>query len=230
MKNYVGEIKNLVQKYPEPIVEIKQDGSPVTPLDIELSEYFEKKAKQEFSDHTFYSEENFSRWSFPMFIVDPIDGTREYISKIDEWAISIGVIEDENWNGQGWIYNPVRDCIYNSESLKKSVVKSVYRGEVSRSEWKKGFFTNHKSEKFKLYPMGSIAHKLGRLSSGECDFVLSLTPKNIWDVAGGTVLCKSAGFKFYSQGKEVTKVQAQYRPPLLWCHESIALEIMVLYP
>ena len=77
--------------------------------------------------------------------------------------------------------------------------------------------------------MGSIAYKLARLANGESDFVVSLAPKNIWDIAGGTLLCFKSGMKFYSQGKEVTKVQKLYQPPLIWSSSEVSPELLKLF-
>lgn len=219
------EIKNSKNN-----VQFKNDGSPVTDLDNTLSELIEKKCSKLYPHLTYYSEEKFSVWNFPMLIVDPIDGTKEFIANVPEWTVSIACISNENWLGDGWIYNPTTKKAYNITSIQSLKVKDAYCGEVSNSEWKKGLFTNKSTEKFKLRPMGSIAYKLGRLSAGECDFVVSLAPKNIWDIAAGVVLCNKAGYKFYSEGKEVTEVKQKYFPPLIWCHESIKDELFKIFP
>lgn len=230
MVNEIPAIDDLVQRYPHAAIQMKQDGSPVTELDLFLSSHVENLMEQHFSHITFYSEEKFSDWKFPLLALDPLDGTREYIEGRDEWAVSIGIFENENFEGEGWVYNPkTQECV-SEASPHPFVEKSVYRGEVSRSEWKKGLFTNKSTEQFVVHPVGSIAYKLARLASGKCDFVVSLQPKNIWDIAGGSLLIKDAGFKFYSQGKEVTTVEKLYRPPLIWCHEKLFSQLSEIYP
>ena len=77
-------------------------------------------------------------------------------------------------------------------------------------------------------PKGSIAYKLGLLAAGNSDFVISMTPKSIWDIAGGTLLCQRSKIKFYSEGKEVLEVKQNYLPPLIWCHEEIFEELSSL--
>lgn len=223
-------IDELVARYPQAAVQFKQDGSPVTELDLFLSSHVELLMEQHFKNITFYSEEKFDEWKFPLLALDPLDGTREYIEGRDEWAISIGVFADENFEGEGWVYNPKKNELFDDDSVKAFSRKSQYRGEVSRSEWKKGLFTDKTTDKFIVEPVGSIAYKLGKLSAGKCDFVVSLRPKNIWDIAGGSLLCKKAGLKFYSQGKEVTSVQKLYEPPLIWCHEELFSELSQIYP
>lgn len=216
-----AQILDIVRKHPTPVIQKKADGSPVTELDIALSEFIEEKFTNE-TDLTFYSEEKFSSWKFPLLALDPLDGTREYILNRSEWAMSIGLFPESDFSkGEGWVFNPLTEECFDEAIPKSFQEKSIYRGEVSRSEWEQGLFKSVKETKLKIDPMGSIAYKLGRLSHGDCDFVVSLRPKNIWDVAGGTVLCQKAGMKFYSQGKEVKDVQKLYLPPLIWCHEEL---------
>lgn len=226
-------VKNLdavVRQFPVAEISTKTDGTPVTKLDQALSSTIEELMKTFKPDATFYSEEKFSSWSFPLIALDPLDGTLEYIKGRNEWAISLGIFQSENFEGEGWVYNPMTHEIFSEYSLLPFEKKISYRGEVSRSEWEKGLFTKKESDQYYLEPMGSIAYKLGRLSSQKCDFVVSLRPKNIWDIAGGTLLCQKAGYKFYSQGKEVTSVEKIYHPPLIWCHPLLFDELSKIYP
>lgn len=226
----IPAIDALVRRYPKADIQFKIDGSPVTELDLFLSSHIELLMEKNFSGVTFYSEEKFSEWKFPLLALDPLDGTQEYIEGRDEWAISVGVFESENFSGEGWVYNPKTGECFDHGDKNNFQIKTSYRGEVSRSEWKKGLFTNKSTDKYKVEPLGSIAYKLGRLSAHKCDFVISLRPKNIWDIAGGTILCHEAGYKFYAEGKEVTKVEKLYRPPLIWCREEMFSELSKIYP
>lgn len=230
MVDHISFIESLVKLHTSATTQIKSDGSPVTALDLALSELIEEIAKQEMSpDLTFYSEEKFNEWKFPLLALDPLDGTREFIAKRPEWAISLAVLPTQKFAGEGWIYNPMtRECFWGEEIFEYED-KHEYQGEVSRSEWEQGLFQDKSNSKFSVIPMGSIAYKLGRLSTGKADFVVSLRPKNIWDIAGGTVLCQKSGIKFYSAGKEVTEVQKLYEPPLIWCHEKLFSELSELF-
>lgn len=226
MVDYLPNINELVTLLPFSPASKKLDGSPVTALDLALSELTEKIAEKHFPGVIFYSEEKFSKWGFPLLAIDPLDGTREYLARRPEWALSIGIFNSEDFKGQGWVYNPVTKELFEEESITLTYPqKQQYRGEVSRTEWENNLFVKLKSNKFKLQPMGSIAYKLGRLSAGKIDFVISLYPKNIWDIAGGSLLCQKSGIKFYSEGREVTEVKQKYLPPLIWCREEIFSEL-----
>ncbi len=236
--NYLAEmmmrarpnVDKLVNRFPTAHSKLKADLTPVTELDLRLSELIEEFAGREFPGVTFYSEEKFSEWAFPLLAVDPLDGTQEYIEGRDEWAISLGFFPDDSFHGEGWIYNPRKGECFSDPTPRTFKSKPLYCGEVSRSEWKNGLFTGKDKGQFKLSPVGSIAYKLGRLSAGESDFVVSLRPKNIWDIAGGTLLCHQAGLRFYAGGREVTSVLQLYRPPLIWCHAELFSELAKTYP
>ncbi len=218
------EIQKIVKKFSQAKSRQKNDGSPVTELDIALSEYLEAEFKKIYPNLTFYSEENFGEWKFPLVAVDPLDGTREFIKGIPEWAISLGIFDSEVFQGQGWVCNPETSEVFTRG--KPFVPTKRLQGEVSRSEWEAGLYQPYLGTEIELAPMGSIAYKLARLSAGETDFVVSLWPKNIWDIAGGTLLCQESGLKFYSKGKEVTRVLKLYEPPLVWCHPSVASKLL----
>lgn len=230
MVDLIPQIHQLHQQHPSSAGVLKQDGTPVTSLDLALSVLLENMTQQHFAQVMAYSEENYSDWVFPMMAIDPIDGTKEYINNRPEWAVSVGLIENDQFQGEGWVYNPMTKELFTSDQVSSGFEdKAVFSGEVSHSEWNQGLYQNFNSSKFKLTPMGSIAYKLGRLSAGKVDFVVSLAPKNIWDIAAGTMLCAQNGINFYSQGKVVTKVKQLYQPPLIWCHEELSSELLNLF-
>lgn len=224
-----SQIDDIVSRHPVPSIKTKDDGSPVTLLDLELSSFVEKILQAHSPEVTFYSEENFSKLDFPLLALDPLDGTREYINGNDEWALSVGIFQNKNFEGEGWIYNPKTKELFTQGKDPGFREKTIFSGEVSHSEWESGLFKTKNQTKFQLKPVGSIAYKLGRLSKGNCDFVVSLRPKNIWDIAGGTNLIQQSGMHFYSQGKKVKEVKELYLPPLIWCREEISAELLKIY-
>lgn len=232
LKIHLESINDLVRRFPKADVQFKQDGSPVTELDLFLSSHIELIMQENYPHATFYSEEKFDEWKFPLIALDPLDGTREYIDGRDEWAISIGYFQSEKFEGEGWVYNPRKEEDFTQDVPNYPFPYKVsYRGEVSRSEFNKQLYQRMYDEgRFVIHPVGSIAYKLARLAYQNSDFVVSLYPKNIWDIAGGTLLCKKAGLKFYSKGKEVTSVQKLYEPPLIWCHEELFSELSKIFP
>jgi len=139
-----------------------------------------------------------------IWVVDPIDGTREFISGIPEWCVSVGYIE----NGRavaGGICNPVTGevflgaqdegvklngtsvCVSRCESLEGAMVLAS-RSEVARGEW-----DCCRDAPFVTRPMGSVAYKLALVASGRADATWTRSPKHEWDIAGGLALVEAAG-------------------------------------
>jgi myo-inositol-1(or 4)-monophosphatase len=139
-----------------------------------------------------------------VWIVDPLDGTREFVMGLPEFCVSIGFVE----NGQpvaGGIYNPAtkqsflgaRDTgvLYNGKPSSPSQ-RTRLEGSLilaSRSEVKRGEWRQFESASFKTQAMGSVAYKLALVSAGLADITFTLTPKNEWDVAAGAALVSAAG-------------------------------------
>jgi myo-inositol-1(or 4)-monophosphatase len=139
-----------------------------------------------------------------VWVVDPLDGTREFVEGIPEFCVSIAMVEGGRPVAAG-ICNPARnetlvgaiDCglSYNGAPAYASR-RSELQGALvlaSRSETKRGEWQQFQNAPFKIQPMGSVAYKLARVSAGLADVTFTLTPKNEWDVAGGAALVASAG-------------------------------------
>jgi myo-inositol-1(or 4)-monophosphatase len=159
-----------------------------------------------------------------VWIVDPLDGTREFVEGLPEFCVSIGFVE----NGvpvAGGICNPATretfvgavDCgvLYNGQSVRASQ-RTTLDGAVilaSRSEVKRGEWKAFENGPFKVQGMGSVAYKLALVAAGLADVTFTLTPKNEWDVAAGAALVKSAGG--FVSTLEKTDLIANRRDPLL---------------
>ena len=209
----------------------KSDRSLVTALDIKISKELKKffKKKEAFKKFNFLSEEEEGQLSFPCIIVDPIDGTKEMARGIPECVISLAIMESCQINGIGWLFNPFTGfSISTRENFihPPSQHKMILTGFISRTEDKKGFFENYDRKKISLTAKGSIAYKLGLLAAGACDFVISRGGKNIWDIAGGTLICQKRGINCYLDNKKIDNLGEQYyKGPLLWCRESAFSDI-----
>jgi myo-inositol-1(or 4)-monophosphatase len=137
-------------------------------------------------------------------VVDPLDGTREFVAGSPEFSVSIAMVE----NGRpiaGGICNPATSEVflgslesgvtYNGKPARPSQRTTLAGATVlaSRSEIKRGEWTQFEGANFKVRPMGSVAYKLAMVSAGLVDITFTLVPKNEWDVAAGVALVTSAG-------------------------------------
>jgi myo-inositol-1(or 4)-monophosphatase len=159
-----------------------------------------------------------------VWIVDPLDGTREFVLGLPEFCVSIGFVE----NGRpvaGGIFNPATNqsflgaidsgVLYNGVPAAPSRRTSLAGALVlaSRSEVKRGEWKQFESAPFKIQAMGSVAYKLALVSAGLADVTFTLTPKNEWDVAAGAALVASSGG--FVSTLENTPLQCNRKNPLL---------------
>ncbi len=139
-----------------------------------------------------------------VWIVDPLDGTREFVEGIPEWCCSIGLVRDGK-PFAGGICNPATQetvvgtiesgVRLNGEPAQPSSRTKLAGGVVlaSRSEMKRGEWDQFQGRSFEVRPTGSVAYKLGCVAAGLADATWTLTPKHEWDVAAGVALIDSAG-------------------------------------
>ena len=205
---------NILMKYYESSdkkIKMKGKDNPVTIADQEADKYLFNFLTNEFpeygwlSEETVDSEERLERKR--VWIVDPLDGTKEFIEGIPHFSVSIGLVE----NGDpviGVIYNPVSGEMFSCEkgkgvylngekvcaSNKQNLIVSTIvgsRSELNRNEWEP-FKKQFKSIK----PIGSVAYKLALVSAGKYDIFATIAPKNEWDVCAGDCLVSEAGGTF----------------------------------
>lgn len=209
--------KSTVRRAGHAILKIANDSIPsmqkvertmVTAADLEADRILKESLLGKYKDYGWLSEEtkeNGNRLNcHRVWIVDPIDGTREFAMHNPEYVVSVALIEDGR-PVLGVIYNPETEELFeavlgegaklNGQVITSShVLKDRPVVEVSRSDIEKGRFIEYSSW-MELRPCGSIAYKLARLASGKADSTLSVTPKNEWDIAAGVLLVHESGGK-----------------------------------
>lgn len=138
------------------------------------------------------------------WVIDPVDGTQEFITAVPEWSISVGLVIA----GQavaGGIFNPSTEELmvgsrnlgvtYNRRAVRASA-RSGMDGAVvlaSRQEMKRGEWRSFEGRNFEIRPTGSVAYKLALVAAGLADATWTLSPKHEWDVAAGVALIHASG-------------------------------------
>lgn len=138
-----------------------------------------------------------------VWVVDPLDGTKEFVMGIPEFSISVALVQ-HGVPILGVIYNPVTKELYaarrgngltlNGEPVTVSE-RTEFRGAIvdaSRSERKRGEFTPFE-ETLEIRTLGSIAYKLARTAAGQADATWSRGPKHEWDICAGVLLVLEGG-------------------------------------
>jgi myo-inositol-1(or 4)-monophosphatase len=190
----------------------KQKSDFVTRVDRESEKIIIKTVKETFPDHLFLAEESLKeaeteeyRW-----IIDPLDGTTNYIHQYPVFSISIA-LEYKREIILGVVYDPLRGEFFTAEKgegsflnkhpLRVSKISSlsdslVTTGFPFRSKEFIGIYLNLFKNVFNkvsdLRRAGSAALDLAYLACGRCEgfFEIGLSP---WDIAAGYILIKEAG-------------------------------------
>jgi myo-inositol-1(or 4)-monophosphatase len=184
-----------------------RDENWLTQADSESNDLLESRLRGAFPDYGWLSEETKDSperlAKERVWIVDPLDGTREFTLRVPEFCVCVALVE-KGRPVVGVEYNPATDRLYsaalgagttmNGAPARVSRTEHVALAQVlaSRSEDKRGEW-----EPFKQYChvvlTGSVAYKLAELSVGNGDATFTLTPKNEWDICAGSILVEEAG-------------------------------------
>lgn len=179
----------------------REEGNPVTTADVVADAVLREGIAREFpgdgwlSEETLDSHERLGRRR--VWIADPIDGTREFVRGIPEFATSLALIED-GAPRVGVVYNPITQELFAASAgsgtlhlLRERAGLEGARVLASHSELVAGVLAPLVWAT--LEPVGSIAYKLALLAAGRADAAVSLRWKSEWDVAAGTLLVLEAG-------------------------------------
>ena len=188
-------------------IEHKSAGHPVTTADIEANAVLQEILLGAFPESGWLSEESADdgkrldkEW---VWIVDPLDGTREFIEGVDEFAVSVALVRGAE-PGLAVTYNPAAGrfthgsrgggTFQNGRPVRVTDRARLNGASVvaSRSETRRGLFAGFE-DILRITPTGSIAHKLAEVAGGRADLTVSLAPKNEWDVCAGVLLAEEAG-------------------------------------
>jgi myo-inositol-1(or 4)-monophosphatase len=185
----------------------KGRDNPVTSADLEADRAIKQILREPFPEYGWLSEEtadNPDRLERSrVWIVDPLDGTKEFINGIPEFTVAIALVEEGN-PVLGVTYNPIKremfwaargiGCHLNSRRVRVTRTRVLRRATVlaSRSETARGEWQVFDG-KLGVSPTGSVAYKLALVAGGKGDATFTRSPKSEWDIASGAALISEAG-------------------------------------
>jgi myo-inositol-1(or 4)-monophosphatase len=184
----------------------KANQDPVTTADLEANAILKAALLGAFPDDGWLSEEtrdDARRLKCKRtWIIDPVDGTKEYTQAIPEFCISVALAEDET-PVVGVIYNPSTDEMFTAvtgegaacngepiaadRQLADKPLLACSRSEVSKGKWEP------LADLCDVLPAGSAAWKLVLVARGEVDATFTMAPRNEWDIAAGVLILEEAG-------------------------------------
>lgn len=199
-------------------LEIEQKGryDYVSRVDRESEQIIQQCIHAEFPDHGFLGEE-FGRQSLKksafQWVVDPLDGTTNFLRSIPHYAISIALLHD-NAIQLGVVYDPVKDELFhatknggaflNGKALAVSCLPSIQGGLFATgipfggepfahlpafTKTMQGLLSEQTSG---IRRLGSAALDLAYVAAGRYDGYWEASLK-LWDIAAGILLVTEAG-------------------------------------
>lgn len=199
----------------------KEDLSPLTKADLASNKIILESLTKLNSNIPILSEESLVDWSIrknwkKYWLVDPLDGTKEFIKKNGEFTVNIALIEDNN-PILGVIYVPAKSLLYLAEKNKgsfktntkdklenlKGIQKILVSSQTNRARvigsrsHSNATFDNWVKQKFPnadIVQAGSSL-KFCLIAEGEADIYPRFGPTSEWDIAAGHMIVNEAGGK-----------------------------------
>ena len=232
--------KAIMEVYAQPFeVYIKDDDSPVTQADLRASNIIKEMLKP--TGIPFVSEEDLppDRSQFKRYwLVDPLDGTVEFVNRNGEFTVNIALIDDKQ-PVMGVIYAPVLDRMWNAECGMRNAECGMQNESFSIHN---SAFSIHKEHPFTVLVSRSHrtpevdeyinkvlrpAHpdlvidtqgsslKFARLAEGSADVYVCYSKTKEWDTAAADAILRAAGGKVLriSDGQPLEYSKKDYPNP-----------------
>lgn len=250
-RQWVLEAGHIIkEKMNEPLtIDTKSDPNDlVTSLDQETEKFFAKKIRDRYPDHKLFGEEGYgdeiSSLVGIVWIIDPIDGTVNFVHQKSNFCISVGIYKD-GIGEIGIIYDVMTDNLYTAERNKgafkngnrlKSLKKGLKMEEVilgmnhfllcenNLVDFRKSQSLVKEIRGVRSY--GSAALQLAYVAEGRLDgyLALRLSP---WDIAAGMIIVNEVGGRTTNlKGNSLNLLE---QDSLLTCNEDIHNELVKRY-
>ncbi|MDA9177999.1 3'(2'),5'-bisphosphate nucleotidase CysQ [Candidatus Pelagibacter sp.] len=215
--------------------EIKSDNTPVSNGDLEVNKIITKKLKELTPEILIVSEESienkFKKNLKDFWLVDPIDGTYDYINNLDEFTINAGLILDRK-PAAGLIYAPAKKRMFYSYGDNQAF--EVTNGKIIKLEGSKNFNKNQikfvsysnkiKPEIDEIYKKLDVKEhtrmksslKFCVVATGEYDGYVAEPRASEWDIAAGHAILKHSGGSITNfKNKEILYGKKDFKNPSL---------------
>ena len=193
-------------------IEIKEDGSPVSNGDLKANDLISKKISSLSPNIPIISEEtvnlNKKNKSKIFWLIDPIDGTKEYIAGKDEYTLNaalvinsvpvLGLVGVPKKKRLFFSYSPGESYLIEENVAKKiSCQKQQPKGKVVAlsSVIKPSDIILNKLKQFNVTSIVKMAssYKFCVIATGEYDIYAARERANEWDYAAGHAIAQNAG-------------------------------------
>ena len=214
--------------------EIKPDNTPVTNGDIEVNKILTKKISEITPNIAIVSEENPAHKNDKnlenFWLIDPIDGTRDYINGRDEFTLNAALIVNKK-PAIGIITVPAKKRIFYSYGLSNSY-ELINDQEINLDDKKKNYkelkavsYSDklkteiaeiHKKYNITSHQKMKSSLKFCVVAAGEFDLYAAEPRACEWDIAAGHAILEHAGGKITDfNGNEILYGKADFKNPSL---------------
>lgn len=170
------------------LVEDKADSSPVTVADRSIEQLLRSRITQQFPDHGIFGEEedpvNLS--SREIWVVDPIDGTKSFVTGHPLFGVLMAMIQDgmiclgqidmpalkERWQGCVGVASTFNGSVCRTSSQSRLADAFVYTTDPRTFEGAAIDVFEIIAAKARLVRFGGDCYNYGLLASGHCDLVI----------------------------------------------------------
>jgi myo-inositol-1(or 4)-monophosphatase len=184
----------------------KDENSPVTEADIAVDALLRERLTAIAPSYIWQSEESIDVPDRPShrrrWIVDPIDGTRSFIKKQDDWSIATALLED-GLPIAAALFVPVTEEMFiafagGGATLNGTAISTSRATSLTGTRIAGPRFTLERLEssgvRFETVPrIHSLALRFARAAAGEIDAALSSENSRDWDLAAADLLVREAG-------------------------------------
>ena len=193
-------------------IEIKKDNSPVSNGDLQVNELITNKIKKLTPNIPIISEEtvnlNIKNTAKKFWLIDPIDGTKEYIAGKDEYTLNaalvidtvpvLGLVGVPKKNRLFYTYAPGESYLIEDGKTKKiNCSKKQPKGKIVAlsSVLKPSDIILNKLKEFNVSSIVKMAssYKFCVIATGEYDVYAARERANEWDYAAGHAVAQNAG-------------------------------------
>ena len=198
----------------------KSPNNPVTTADLMANHQIREIICHAFPDDGWLSEETEDSpdrlAKSRVWVIDPIDGTEEFIAGIPEFAISIALVV-EGTPAIGVLHNPATAELFYAETgggafcngtpIHCSPCRPLKQASmlVSQTEHRKGLLAGLIPLVAEIQYIGSVTYKLARLAAGTGDLYVTVRPKNEWDFCAGDLILREAGGVLWDQAGQTIR-------------------------
>ena len=214
--------------------EIKPDNTPVSNGDIEVNKILTNKIQKITPNITIVSEESdnhkLDNDLKNFWLIDPIDGTRDYINNRDEFTLNAALILNKK-PAIGIITAPAKKRVFYSYGLSHSY-ELIDGQEISLIDKKKNYenltavsYSNelkpeilkiHKRYNIKSHQKMKSSLKFCVIAAGEFDMYVAEPRACEWDIAAGHAILEHAGGKITDfNGNEILYGKPDFKNPSL---------------